>query len=179
MSSAKRPLWLNWENPDIMSELLFTNNEIIFKNGDGGIQYHYRIMSMPSPAILSIPVVCLILRGIFKSSPRCTFPPAHITDILHSLISILRKGCFSPYEDLLMETICLTAFFGFLRGSEFTVPSASSFPTAGPRQREVSANQGFNERPLQKSQMLGTSLISSCVPAFRDRLPLERRLSES
>ncbi len=35
MSSAKRPLWLNWENPDIMSELLFSNNEIIFKNGDG------------------------------------------------------------------------------------------------------------------------------------------------
>ncbi|KAM6909112.1 phosphatidylinositol 4,5-bisphosphate 3-kinase catalytic subunit alpha isoform [Xenentodon cancila] len=34
MSSAKRPLWLNWENPDIMSELIFTNNEIIFKNGD-------------------------------------------------------------------------------------------------------------------------------------------------
>ncbi|XP_062813512.1 phosphatidylinositol 4,5-bisphosphate 3-kinase catalytic subunit alpha isoform isoform X3 [Anolis carolinensis] len=34
MSSAKRPLWLNWENPDIMSELLFTNHEIIFKNGD-------------------------------------------------------------------------------------------------------------------------------------------------
>lgn len=35
MSSAKRPLWLNWENPDMMSELLFQNNEIIFKNGDG------------------------------------------------------------------------------------------------------------------------------------------------
>ncbi|KAJ1080049.1 hypothetical protein NDU88_000271 [Pleurodeles waltl] len=34
MSSAKRPLWLNWENPDIMSELLFTNHEVIFKNGD-------------------------------------------------------------------------------------------------------------------------------------------------
>uniref|UniRef100_A0A8C6T651 Phosphatidylinositol-4,5-bisphosphate 3-kinase catalytic subunit alpha n=1 Tax=Neogobius melanostomus TaxID=47308 RepID=A0A8C6T651_9GOBI len=31
MSSAKRPLWLNWENPDIMSEMLFQNNEIIFK----------------------------------------------------------------------------------------------------------------------------------------------------
>uniref|UniRef100_A0A8D3BCK6 Phosphatidylinositol 3-kinase catalytic subunit type 3 n=1 Tax=Scophthalmus maximus TaxID=52904 RepID=A0A8D3BCK6_SCOMX len=30
----QRPLWLNWENPDIMSELLFQNNEIIFKNGD-------------------------------------------------------------------------------------------------------------------------------------------------
>ncbi|XP_043932279.1 phosphatidylinositol 4,5-bisphosphate 3-kinase catalytic subunit alpha isoform-like [Protopterus annectens] len=34
MSSAKRPLWLNWENPDIMAELLFANHEIIFKNGD-------------------------------------------------------------------------------------------------------------------------------------------------
>uniref|UniRef100_A0A8C8GB76 Phosphatidylinositol-4,5-bisphosphate 3-kinase catalytic subunit alpha n=1 Tax=Oncorhynchus tshawytscha TaxID=74940 RepID=A0A8C8GB76_ONCTS len=29
-----RPLWLNWENPDIMSEILFQNNEIILKNGD-------------------------------------------------------------------------------------------------------------------------------------------------
>ncbi|MGH0139608.1 UNVERIFIED_CONTAM: hypothetical protein FKN15_016974 [Acipenser sinensis] len=29
-----------------------------------------------------------------------------------------------------METICLTAFFGFLRSSEFAVPSASSFPAA-------------------------------------------------
>ncbi|XP_059574846.1 phosphatidylinositol 4,5-bisphosphate 3-kinase catalytic subunit alpha isoform-like [Alligator mississippiensis] len=34
MSSARRPLWLNWDNPDIMAELLFQNNEIIFKNGD-------------------------------------------------------------------------------------------------------------------------------------------------
>ena len=38
MSSAKRPLWLNWENPDMMSELLFQSNEIIFKNGDGESQ---------------------------------------------------------------------------------------------------------------------------------------------
>lgn len=38
MSSAKRPLWLNWENPDMMSELLFQNNEIIFKNGDGELR---------------------------------------------------------------------------------------------------------------------------------------------
>ncbi|MGH0157150.1 UNVERIFIED_CONTAM: hypothetical protein FKN15_064251 [Acipenser sinensis] len=30
-----------------------------------------------------------------------------------------------------------------------------------PRQRDVSASQGFYERPLQKPQMLGTSLISS------------------
>ncbi|KAG2468424.1 PK3CA kinase, partial [Polypterus senegalus] len=44
MSSAKRPLWLNWENPDIMSELLFTNNEIIFKNGDGCSSHPCRML---------------------------------------------------------------------------------------------------------------------------------------
>ncbi|MGH0147510.1 UNVERIFIED_CONTAM: hypothetical protein FKN15_045440 [Acipenser sinensis] len=37
----------------------------------------------------------------------------------------------------------------------------------GPRQCVVSANQGFYERPLQKSQMLGTSLISSRGAALR------------
>jgi len=46
MSSAKRPLWLNWENPDIMSELLFQNNEIIFKNGDGQIIFYTLLLSL-------------------------------------------------------------------------------------------------------------------------------------
>lgn len=48
MSSAKRPLWLNWENPDMMSELLFQNNEIIFKNGDG----EFRVFSSGIPLLL-------------------------------------------------------------------------------------------------------------------------------
>ena len=38
---------------------------------------------------------------------------------------------------------------------------------SGPRQRDVSANQGFYERPLHKPQMLGTSLISSRGVAFQ------------
>ncbi|MGH0138328.1 UNVERIFIED_CONTAM: hypothetical protein FKN15_010529 [Acipenser sinensis] len=50
----------------------------------------------------------------------------------------LWASCFSLYEDLLMETICRTAAFGFLRVSEFTVPSASSFPTAGIRLCDLS-----------------------------------------
>ncbi|MGH0124438.1 UNVERIFIED_CONTAM: hypothetical protein FKN15_055347 [Acipenser sinensis] len=37
----------------------------------------------------------------------------------------------------------------------------------GPRQRDVSANQGFHERPSKKPQMLGTSLIFSRGAAFR------------
>lgn len=54
MSSAKRPLWLNWENPDMMSELLFQNNEIIFKNGDGEL-----FLCVFSPCIALTPSICL------------------------------------------------------------------------------------------------------------------------
>ena len=35
LDSAKKPLWLVWENPDPMAELFFTNHAIIFKSGDG------------------------------------------------------------------------------------------------------------------------------------------------
>ncbi|MGH0133830.1 UNVERIFIED_CONTAM: hypothetical protein FKN15_053824 [Acipenser sinensis] len=73
-------------------------------------------MSVPSPTILSIPVVHLTLRNLQKLPPAASSHLPISTDILHSLISILWKGFFSPYEDLLMVTICLTAFFGFLRG---------------------------------------------------------------
>ncbi|MGH0119918.1 UNVERIFIED_CONTAM: hypothetical protein FKN15_059846 [Acipenser sinensis] len=38
-----------------------------------------------------------------------------------------------------METICLSAFFGFLRSSEFTVSSASSFPATGIHLCDISA----------------------------------------
>lgn len=63
MSSAKRPLWLNWVNPDMMSELLFQNNEIIFKNGDGEfcpdpvpfIYFSYHL-SIPDQSCLSVSV---------------------------------------------------------------------------------------------------------------------------
>lgn len=34
IDSAKRPLWLVWNNPDPMAQLLFAKNSIIFKNGD-------------------------------------------------------------------------------------------------------------------------------------------------
>ncbi|MGH0166014.1 UNVERIFIED_CONTAM: hypothetical protein FKN15_049976 [Acipenser sinensis] len=50
------------------------------------------------------------------------------SDILLRLISSLRCGCFTPFDDIVMEALCLVAFFGFLRCSEFSVPSISSFP---------------------------------------------------
>jgi phosphatidylinositol-4,5-bisphosphate 3-kinase len=35
MQSKKRPLWLDWKNPDPTAECLFNDFKIIFKNGDG------------------------------------------------------------------------------------------------------------------------------------------------
>lgn len=99
-----------------------------------GIQHQFRLMSINSPTLLSIPAVRLLLRGISKCSPAPSSARLPISiDILSKLISILRHGCFSPFDDLTMEVICLSAFFGFLRCSEYTVPSIASFPTLGIR----------------------------------------------
>lgn len=35
MSSAKRPLWLVWENHDVMAKAMFKDMKVIFKRGDG------------------------------------------------------------------------------------------------------------------------------------------------
>ncbi|XP_069125084.1 uncharacterized protein [Argopecten irradians] len=49
-------------------------------------------------------------------------------DILTRICQLLRKGVFSPFMDILMETACTVAFFGFLRCGEFCV-SGSFDPT--------------------------------------------------
>ncbi|MGH0162196.1 UNVERIFIED_CONTAM: hypothetical protein FKN15_062750 [Acipenser sinensis] len=86
-------------------------------------------MFIASPTILSIPV-SLLLQEISKCSPAPS--PARLPisiDILGNLISIIRQGCFSPFDDLTMKTICLSTFWVFLRCSEYTVPYISSFST--------------------------------------------------
>lgn len=39
---------------------------------------------------------------------------------MHKIIFQLKAGFFGLYTDLLLETAILTAFYGFLRGGEFT-----------------------------------------------------------
>ncbi|XP_071112966.1 uncharacterized protein [Haliotis cracherodii] len=40
--------------------------------------------------------------------------------VLRNIIKQLRDGVFGPFNDLVMECMCLTAFFGFLRCGELT-----------------------------------------------------------
>ncbi|MEQ2171659.1 hypothetical protein GOODEAATRI_013107 [Goodea atripinnis] len=73
MSSAKRPLWLNWENPDIMSELLFTNNEIIFKNGDDHKKKKFGYKRERVPFVLTQDFLIVISKGIQESTKTKEF----------------------------------------------------------------------------------------------------------
>ncbi|MGH0133638.1 UNVERIFIED_CONTAM: hypothetical protein FKN15_056141 [Acipenser sinensis] len=87
--------------------------------------------------------ILLTLRGMEKSLPPSTPSRQPIsTDLLLRLITSLRQGCFNPFDDIVMETLCLTAFFGFLRCSEFSTPSTSSFPALGLKRSDLSQIPG-------------------------------------
>ncbi|MGH0142346.1 UNVERIFIED_CONTAM: hypothetical protein FKN15_039241, partial [Acipenser sinensis] len=60
------------------------------------------------------------------------------TDLLLCLITALQQGCFNLLNDIVMETLCLTAAFGFLRYAEFSTSSTSSFPALGLKLSDLS-----------------------------------------
>jgi hypothetical protein len=63
----------------------------------------------------------LILKGVKKTQHRRIKPRLPVTfDILFEMCSLLKQGVYGPYVDLLMQTMCSVAFFGFLRCGEFT-----------------------------------------------------------
>ncbi|MGH0154667.1 UNVERIFIED_CONTAM: hypothetical protein FKN15_048037 [Acipenser sinensis] len=108
-----------------------------------GIQYQFRLQSIPSPLLSSVPEIRLTLRGMEKSLPPSSPLRQPIsTDLLLHLITALRQGCFNPFDDIIMETLCLIAFFGFLRCSEFSTPSTSSFPALGLKRSDLSQIPG-------------------------------------
>ena len=75
----------------------------------------------------------LVMRGIrrtdVKKNPLTCLP---ITGhILARVCSLLTKGVFGPYMDLLLQAACNLAFFAFLRCGEFTLPSSKFDHTKG------------------------------------------------
>ncbi len=66
----------------------------------------------------------LLLRGVRKSCVSKSMIRKPVTGYaITAICRRLKKGLFGKYLDTLMEAVCLTAFFGFLRCGEFTCSS--------------------------------------------------------
>lgn len=88
-----------------------------------GVRFHVILSGLPNPFTdpPSLDRLHLVLKGIKRTGtgPHSTRLPITI-EILRALSTRLRTGLFSPYTNLMMETVCVIAFFGFLRCAEFT-----------------------------------------------------------
>ncbi|CAG2220652.1 unnamed protein product [Mytilus edulis] len=70
----------------------------------------------------------LFLKSVKRSQKQSVRPRFPITsDILKQMCVKLKRGFFSEFIDLMLETVCIVAFHGFLRCGEFTVDNASNF----------------------------------------------------
>lgn len=94
-----------------------------------GIQFHLRCADPSVCCLLGNPSVRLLLNGLKKEHPERIDKRLPFTlSLVHKLVSHLRQGCFGSYTDALLETVFLTAFYGFLRCGEFTTNSDSFNP---------------------------------------------------
>ena len=85
-----------------------------------GIQLHLRCSDPSVGSLMSHPSVRLLLNGIKKIQPEIRKDkrlPSTLT-LVRKMVSILRMRCFGEFDDLL-ETVFLTAFYGFLRCGEY------------------------------------------------------------
>lgn len=63
----------------------------------------------------------LILRGYKKLQGSAAVKRLPITySVLQSILDVLDHHVFGPFNDLVLQAMCITAFLGFLRVSEFT-----------------------------------------------------------
>ena len=89
-----------------------------------GIRFKYMQAGIQSPFTdrNNLPRLATILQAIKKthgSSAKLRQPITY--NILTSICTTLRGGVFDTHTDLLLLTVCVVAFFGFLRCGEFTV----------------------------------------------------------
>jgi len=94
-----------------------------------GIQFHLRCLDPSVQSLLGNPSVRLLFNGLRKERPQGNDRRLPITlPILHHLVSVLRAGCFNAPTDVMLEAVCLMAFYGFMRCDEFTCRSSTFLP---------------------------------------------------
>ncbi len=136
-----------------------------------GVQFHLRCLDPSTNSLLENPSIKLLLNGFKREKPqgndiRLPFTPP----LLHKLISHLRNGCFGSYTDSLLETVFLTAFYGFLRCGEFTTRSRSFDPSQDLTIGDVSVHSHYFCVLLKLSQTNSDFCpLSSMVRYLRSR----------
>ncbi|XP_069141368.1 uncharacterized protein [Argopecten irradians] len=85
-----------------------------------GIRFSYLRSGATNP-LANCERLQYILKGVKKQQQGTATTRLPITfDILRKICDLLRNGVFSPVTDLLLQCMCQTAFFGFMRCGEFT-----------------------------------------------------------
>ncbi|XP_021348407.1 uncharacterized protein LOC110447193 [Mizuhopecten yessoensis] len=89
-----------------------------------GIRFMCLQQNIAYPVAKDMPRLFSVLNGIKRSQAKPTRPRHPITfNILKEVCVFLRKTTHRLFDDVLLETVCIVAFFGFLRCGEFTVKS--------------------------------------------------------
>ena len=86
-----------------------------------GIRFHYLLDGHSQLDFANMHRLQILLRGIKRNSTPVVRPRHPITgDILKALCKKLDAGLFGRFTDVMLKTVYITAFFGFLRCGEFT-----------------------------------------------------------
>ena len=118
-----------------------------------GIQFHVRCADPSACSLLGNPSIRLLMKCLQKQRPERKDKRLPITlPVLHMLVSALRQGCFGLYVDALLETVFLTAFYGFLRCGEYTTRCATFDPARDLTMSDLSMGSGLYTIVLKYSK---------------------------
>lgn len=118
-----------------------------------GIQFHLRCADPSISNLLGHPSIRLLFQGLNKEQPRSQDKrlPFSLT-LIHKMVTHLRQGCFGAYTDSLLEALFFTAFYGFLRCSEFTTSSDSFNPLLDPTISDITIKANMYSIHLKHSK---------------------------
>ena len=89
-----------------------------------GVRFQYMVSGTANPFDATgnnLHRLHILLKGIKRSNSTSPSTRQPITgSVLAILSKLLRKGLFQSFIDVMLETVCIIAFFAFLRCSEFT-----------------------------------------------------------
>jgi hypothetical protein len=147
-----------------------------------GIKFKYLVAGEPSPFYgaggtgENLLRLQMVLKGVQRSTiSKCRKRLPVTRDMLHVISSRLRLGFFSLFTDRMLETVCIVAFFAFLRCGEFTC-KANFDPSVNLTIGDISFHENYAVLTLKQSKTdpfrrgvdiklfcVGSSLCPKCL----------------